>query len=101
VNIAKIMKQAQEMQGKMQKIQQEVAAMSFEASVGGGAVTAKATGGGDLTEIKISKELIQSGDADMISELVLSAANSALTQGRDAAQKKMGAITAGLGLPGL
>ncbi len=101
MNIGKMMKQAQEMQGKMQKIQQEIALMSFEASMGGGAVTVKASGDGKVTSVSISEEILRSGDAETLSELILAAVNSALEQGHATAQKKMGALTAGLGLPGL
>jgi hypothetical protein len=100
-NFAKMMKQAQEMQGQAQKLQAEAAAMEFEGSTGGGAVKVRATGDQRLVSVVIAPELLSDGDVDMLQDLVLAAANSALDQGREALAQKMRALTAGLGIPGL
>ncbi len=101
MNFAKMMRQAQDMQSKMQKMQEEIAAQIFEGSSGGGAVKAKANGEGTLLEITISKEVVAQGDAEMLQDLVLAAANGAIESGREYSKKKLGSLTAGLGIPGL
>ncbi len=100
MNIAKIMKQAQDMQGRMQKIQQEVAAQSFDGVSGGGAVKVIATGDGNLTSVTITPEAIASGDAELLGEMVVAAANAAIEKGRQVMQQKASSLTAGLGIPG-
>ena len=100
MNIAKMMKQAQEMQNKMQKIQEEVASQHFESDSGGGAVKAKANGEGLLVEIKISQEVLSQNDPEILEDLILTAVNAAIRQGKDHAQQRMSSLTAGLGLPG-
>lgn len=101
MNFAKMMKQAQQMQSQAQKIQEEVGAQVFEGSVGGGVVKVSATGDGKLTGVVISPDLLKDGDVEMLQDLVLGAANSALDQGREAMAQKMRSLTAGMGLPGL
>jgi hypothetical protein len=101
MNIAKMMKQAREMQDKMQKIQEEIAAQHFEADSGGGAVKAKANGEGQLLEIKVSPEVLSQNDPEILEELILTAANAAIKKGKDHAAQRMSSLTAGLGLPGL
>ena len=100
MNIAKMMKQAQEMQSKMKKIQEEVAAQHFESDSGGGAVKAKASGEGLLVEIKISPEVLSQKDPEILEDLILTAANAAIRQGKDHSQQRMSSLTAGMGLPG-
>lgn len=100
MNIVKMMKQAKEMQDKMQKIQEEVASQHFESDSGGGAVKVKANGEGLLTEIKISSEVLSQNDPEILEDLILTAANAAIRQGKDHAQQRMSSLTAGLGLPG-
>jgi DNA-binding YbaB/EbfC family protein len=101
MNFAKMMKQAQQMQSQAQKLQEEVGSQVFEGTTGGGVVKVKATGDGKLTEVTIAPELLKDGDVDMLQDLVLGAANSALDQGREAMAQKMRSLTAGLGLPGM
>ncbi|MRR09224.1 YbaB/EbfC family nucleoid-associated protein [bacterium] len=96
-----IMKQAQQMQAGMARLQQELADRRVEASVGGGAVTVVADGAQAVVEVRISPEAAKSGDAEMLSELVLTGVNEALRKSRDLAAREMSKLTGGMGLPGL
>ena len=96
-----IVKQAQQMQAGMARIQQELAARRVEASVGGGAVTVIADGAQNILEVRISPEAAKSGDAEMLQELVLTGVNQALQKSRDLAAQEMSKLTGGMNLPGL
>jgi hypothetical protein len=96
-----IVKQAQQMQAGMARIQQELAARRVEASVGGGAVTVIADGAQNILEVRISPEAAKSGDAEMLQELVLTGVNQALQKSRDLAAQEMSKLTGGISLPGL
>ena len=99
-NIGQLMRQAQQLQANMQKAQEQLASETVEASAGGGLVTVKATGNGDITEIKIDPKAIDPDDAELLEDLVLAAVNEALRSAPPLAQSKLGAMTGGLGLPG-
>jgi DNA-binding YbaB/EbfC family protein len=100
MNIAKLMKQAQQMQAEAQKMQAELAAKKYEATSGGGAVTAVASGEGTLLSLKIDPTIVKEGDAELLEDLVLSAVRDAVEQGRKEAQASMSKLTGGMGLPG-
>lgn len=95
------MRQAQELQAKLAKAQQELAEAEVEASSGGGAVTVTVNGQQQVLSVKISPEAIESGDAEMLEDLVLTAVNEALTKAQEMAAKRMGKLTGGLNIPGL
>jgi DNA-binding YbaB/EbfC family protein len=96
-----IMRQAQELQAKLAKVQQELAEAEIEASAGGGAVTVTVNGQQQLLSIKISPEAINPDDVEMLEDLVLAAVNEALTKSQEMAAKRMGKLTGGLNIPGL
>jgi len=96
-----MMRQAQELQARLAKAQQELAAATVEATSGGGAVKVIATGQQEITEIKISPEAINPEDAQMLEDLVLTAVNEALNKSRELASQSMSKITGGLKIPGL
>jgi hypothetical protein len=101
MNIAKMMKQAQQMQGKMQEIQAELAEREVEASAGGGKVTVTATCSGDIRSIKISPEIVDPEDVEILEDLVLSGVRLAIENGRKVMEEEMGKVTGGLGqMPG-
>ncbi|MDE1170638.1 MAG: YbaB/EbfC family nucleoid-associated protein [Verrucomicrobium sp.] len=100
MNIAKLMKQAQQMQAQAQKIQADLAAKEYQGTSGGGAVSATASGDGQLLKLKIDPAILKDGDAEIVEDLVLSAVRDALEQGRKDAASEMGKLTGGLGLPG-
>lgn len=99
MDIQKMMKQVQQMQAKMQKTQADLGEKSVEASVAGGRVTVSANGLGDITAIKISKEVVDPNDVDMLQDLVLSAVQQAQVKVKELASGEMGKITGGMGLP--
>ena len=101
IDINKLMQQAQEMQQQMAQAQEQLALETVEASAGGGLVTVKATGNGDITEIKIDPKAIDPDDPELLEDMVLAAVNEALRSAQSLAQSKLGAMAGGLGIPGL
>jgi len=97
----KLLKQAQQMQTDMAKAQEELANEVVEASAGGGMVVVKATGGGEVREIKIDPKAIDPDDPEFLEDAVLAAVNEALRSAQTLAQSKLGGMMGGLGLPGL
>jgi hypothetical protein len=100
----KLMQQAQQMQSEMAKAQEELANEVVEASAGGGMVVVKATGGGEIREIKIDPKAIDPNDPEFLEDAVLAAVNEALRSAQALAQTKLGGMMGGLGglgLPGL
>jgi nucleoid-associated protein EbfC len=96
----KLMKQAQQMQEQMARVQEELAHETVEASAGGGLVTVKATGAGEVSEIKIDPKAVDPDDPELLEDMVLAAVNEALRSAHALAESKLGAAT-GLGGPGL
>jgi len=96
-----LMRQAQELQAKLAKAQEELAEAIIEASSGGGAVTVTVNGQQQILSVKISPEAIDPGDVEMLEDLVLAAVNEALTKSQELAAKRMGKLTGGLNIPGL
>jgi nucleoid-associated protein EbfC len=101
MDLNKLMKQAQEMQAQMAKAQEELKNETVEASAGGGMVTVKATGALEIVEVKIAPEAVDPDDPDLLADMVLAAVNEALRSAQSLAQSKLGAMTGGLGIPGL
>jgi DNA-binding YbaB/EbfC family protein len=101
MNLNKLMKQAQKMQEQMAKTQSELESKTVEVSSGGGKVTVTANGAGDVLAIKIDKEVVAPNDVEFLEEVVLSAVQQAVQQGKALAQSEMSKITGGLGIPGL
>jgi DNA-binding YbaB/EbfC family protein len=99
MNIQKMMKQAQKMQEQLLEKQAELATRTVETSVGGGRVTVVATGGGDVVSIKISKEVVDPEDVEMLEDLILSGVKQAIAEGKKMAEGELGKLTSGLGLP--
>jgi DNA-binding YbaB/EbfC family protein len=98
MNIAKMMKQAQEMQGNMAKVQAELAARTVDASVAG-KISVTANGAGDVLSIRIDPSVVNAEDVEMLEDLVLTAVRQAIGKGRDMAAEEMKKVTAGMGLP--
>lgn len=101
MNIAKMMKQAQQMQSGMLAKQEELAAMDFEASVGGGKVTVVANGSGDVKSITIDPAVVDPEDVEFLQELVLKGVQEAVAKGKEATAAEMKKLTGGLGIPGM
>ena len=100
-SIGKLMKQDAKMQQQMEEVQAQLAVRTVEATSGGGAVRITAKCDGTLAAIRIDPQALNPGDAQMLEDMVLTAANQALTQARDIANTEMGRITQGVGLPGM
>ncbi|MFH1301584.1 MAG: YbaB/EbfC family nucleoid-associated protein [Planctomycetota bacterium] len=100
-NIAGMMKQFSEMQGRMQEMQEKLGKLRFEGSAGGGMVTAEANGQQKILGIKIDQTLLDSGDKEMLEDLLAAAANQALDKAREGAAGEMAQLTGGLNIPGL
>ena len=100
----KMLQQVQQMQAEMAKAHEELANESVEASVGGGMVVVKASGAGEITEIKISPQAIDPDDPEGLADLVLAGVNEAIRNAQELQQSKLGGAMGGLkglGLPGL
>jgi len=95
------MKQAQRMQQQMEQIQSELAKRTVEASSGGGAVKGTAKCDGTIASIKIDPQALNPSDAQLLEDMILSAANQALSQAKEISNSEMGKVTAGMGIPGL
>jgi DNA-binding YbaB/EbfC family protein len=104
-DINKLMQQAQQMQEQMAQAQEEIANEVVEASAGGGMVTVKANGAGEILEITIDPKAIDPDDPEMLSDLVLAAVNEALRSGRNLMESKLSGMLppglGGMGVPGL
>ena len=100
-SLGKLAKQAARMQQQAEKIQAELAVRSVEATSGGGAVKVTAKCDGTISAIKIDPAAVNPADVPMLEDMVLTAANQALSQARDIANTEMGKVTAGFSLPGM
>jgi DNA-binding YbaB/EbfC family protein len=98
-NIAKIMKQAGQMQARMQELQEQLGEKKYEAASGGGAVTAEVNGRQELLSLKISPEVVDPADISMLEDLVVAAVNAARQKAAQEMQAEMEKLTGGLGLP--
>ena len=96
-----MMQQAQELQQQLLKAHKESAALTVEASSGGGAVTETYSTGSRTLLVKITKEVVNPDDVEMLEDMVLTAVKEAWTKAQEAAAKKMGGLTGGLKIPGL
>lgn len=99
MNIQKMLKEAQKMQAQMAKTQEELAEKEVEVTAGGGKVTVKANGAGDVISIKISKDVVDPNDVEMLEDLVLSGVQKAIEEGKALMQAEMAKLTGGMGLP--
>jgi DNA-binding YbaB/EbfC family protein len=100
-SIGKLMKQAARMQQQMEKVQADLAQRTVEATSGGGAVKVIAKCDGTIGSIKIDPQAINPADAQLLEDLILTAANQALSQARDIANAEMGKVTSGMQIPGM
>jgi DNA-binding YbaB/EbfC family protein len=99
MDIQKMLKQAQQLQAKVEKAQQELEKETLEVSSGGGAITVVITGHQQIKSVKIALEA--AGDVEMLQDLVLTAMNEAVKKSQEMAASRINAITAGMNIPGL
>jgi DNA-binding YbaB/EbfC family protein len=96
-----MMKQAQQLQSKMMKLQEELAEKTVESSSGGGMVKVTANGRQQILSIQIEKEVVDPDDVEMLQDLVMAAINDALAKAQEMVSSEMGKLTGGLNIPGL
>ena len=96
-NMNNLMKQAQRMQRQMEESQKELETKEFTAKAGGGAVEVTVTGKKEVTKVKLSQEVVDLDDVEMLEDLVMAATNEALRMAEDANAEVMNKMTGGLG----
>jgi DNA-binding YbaB/EbfC family protein len=96
-----MMKQAQQLQSKMMKLQEELAEKTVESSSGGGMVKVTANGRQQILSIQIEKEVVDPDDVEMLQDLILAAVNDALAKAQEMVSSEMSKLTGGLNIPGL
>ncbi|HWP57427.1 MAG TPA: YbaB/EbfC family nucleoid-associated protein [Candidatus Acidoferrales bacterium] len=100
-NMGNLFKQAQEMQAKMARVQEELAQKTVDASAGGGMVQVSVTGQMALAKVTIDPAVINAEEKEMLEDLVLAAVNEGLRRAREMAAEEMSKITDGIKIPGL
>jgi nucleoid-associated protein EbfC len=101
MDMKKMMKELQKMQGKMADVQKEMESANFEAEVGGGMVKLAMNGKYEVQSVKLAKDAVDPDDVEALEDLLLAAFNSAKSKVDEASQQKMGGLTKGLGIPGM
>jgi DNA-binding YbaB/EbfC family protein len=96
-----MMKQAQMLQSRMLRMQEELAGRTVEYSAGGGMVKVVANGRQEIVSIQIEKEVVDPADVEMLQDLILTTINGALSRSREMVSGEMSKITGGLSIPGL
>jgi len=99
--LGNIMKQAQQMQAKIARMQQELETKEVEATAGGGMVTARVNGKQELLSLTIEKTVVDPEDVEMLQDLVLAAVNEAIKQSQEMIKEEMGKVTGGMNIPGI
>ena len=99
LNMKTMMKQAEKMKKQMEKIQEDAGNEIVETASGGGMVKVKAKAKGEITSIHIENEILDSGDKDMLEDLVQAAINEALDKGKEKIKDKMGEVASSIGIP--
>src|SRR2546423_14658692 len=100
-SLGKLMKQAARMQQQVQQIQTDLAKRTVEPTSGGGAVKVVAKCDGTIASIKIDPQALNPADAQLVEDMILTAANQALAQAKEISSAEMGKATAGFNIPGL
>ncbi len=101
MDLKNMMKQVQDIQGRINSMQGELAEKTIETSSGGGMVTVTANGKQEIISINISPEIIDPSDISMLQDLITAAVNAALKSSKDMMQEELSKITGGIKIPGL
>lgn len=101
MDIGSLMNQARNIQQKMEEIKKEAATKTVTSTVGGGMVTAVVNGRQELVSLKIEPAVINSNEAEMLQDLVISAVNDAMRRSQELLQDQMRQLTGGISIPGL
>jgi hypothetical protein len=96
-----LVRQAQQLQAKMQKVQEEMGTRTVEASAGGGMITAVANGKQELVSIKVERDVVNPDDLEMLQDLIVAAVNAALKKSQEMVAEEMKKLTGGMSIPGL
>lgn len=96
-----MVRQAQIMQRKMTEAQDALKTKIVEASSGGGMVTVKVSGSQEVTEVAIEESVMETGDVEMLQDLVMTAMNEAIKKSKDMMEEEMKGITGGMSIPGM
>lgn len=99
--IGDMMKQVQQMQAKMEKLQTELEQARVESSAGGGMVTVVANGKQEIISIKIDPEVVNPDDVEMLQDLIVAAINQARQKAQELQSERLASLTGGLAIPGL
>ena len=99
--MGKLMKQAQKLQSKMLKLQEEIADKTVEAASGGGMVKVVANGSQQILSIQIEKEVVDPEDVEMLQDLIIAAINDAIMKSQQMASEEMSKLTGGMNIPGM
>jgi nucleoid-associated protein EbfC len=99
--LGNIFKQAQDLQERLAKVQEETASKTVEAGAGGGMVTATVNGKLEVVHLRIDPQVFQSGDVEMLQDLILAAVNQGIRNAQRLVADEMGKVTGGLKIPGL
>jgi len=99
--MANMMKQAQKLQSKMMKLQEEMAEKTVETASGGGMVKVVANGRQQIVSVSIEKEVVDPDDVDMLQDLILAAVNDALAKSQEMVNAEMSKLTGGMSIPGM
>ena len=100
-NMNKLMKQAQQMQSKMTKLQEEMGEKTVEATAGGGMVKVVANGKQQVLSIQVEKEVVDPEDVEMLQDLIVAAVNEALSRSQAMVNEEMSKLTGGMNIPGM
>jgi DNA-binding YbaB/EbfC family protein len=96
-----LMKQANQLQIKIKKVQDELSERKYEGTAGGGAVTVEVKGENTISAVKINADVVKSGDVEMLQDMIVLAANDALKKAKDTHSAEMEKLTGGMNFPGL
>jgi DNA-binding YbaB/EbfC family protein len=101
MNLQEMMRQAERMKKKLEKVQEEVGQRTVEGTAGGGMVVVSANGKNQVLSVKIEKEVVNPDDIEMLQDLIVAATNQALTRAQEMMQSEVSKVTAGINIPGL
>jgi len=99
--MGQLMKQANQMQTRMKKMQEEMAQRQFDGSSGGGAVKVTVTGENLISSVTIDPEVLKAGDVEMLQDMIKSAVNEAQKTAKETSNQEMQKITGGMNIPGM
>ena len=96
-----VLRQAQQLQAKLAKAQEELGNLTVEATSGGGAVKVALDGHQKVHSVEISPEVVEAGDVELLQDLVMAAVNEAINKSQELVSKHLSSLTGGLNIPGL